>query len=185
VLDLEDIAVHRGSVIGAVPGKSQPTQKYFDSLLQREMARFDPSKPVWIEAESKKIGNVQLPIALLETMRHGLTIEIDTTMEQRVLLWREDYRHFEEDPAGLVERLAFLRQQVGGEELAAWEEMAAQRQIPQLFERIMRHHYDPAYRRSILRNYPAIDSSPRIALADLSPAGLLPVAHSLRATFEN
>ena len=185
VLDLEDIAVHRGSVIGAVPGKSQPSQKYFDSLLQREMARFDPSRPVWVEAESKKIGNVQLPVALLETMRQGLTIEIDTAMEQRVLLWREDYRHFEKDPAGLVERLAFLRQQVGGEELAAWEAMAAQRQIPQLFERIMRRHYDPAYRRSILRNYPAIDSSPRIALADLSPSGLLPVAHSLRATFEN
>jgi tRNA 2-selenouridine synthase len=184
VLDLEAIAVHRGSVIGAVPGKSQPSQKYFDSLLQLEMTRFDPAKPVWVEAESKKIGNVQLPVSLLETMRLGVTIEIDTTMEQRVLLWREDYRHFEEDPKGLVERLAFLRQQVGGEELAAWEDMATQRQIPQLFERIMRNHYDPAYRRSILRNYPAIDSSPRIALADLSTQGLLPVAQSMRDNFE-
>lgn len=185
VIDLEAIAVHRGSVIGAVPGKTQPSQKYFDSLLQLEMTRFDPAKPVWVEAESKKIGNVQLPVSLLETMRQGVTLEIDTTMEQRVLLWREDYRHFEEDPKGLVERLAFLRQQVGGEELAAWEEMAAQRQIPQLFERIMRNHYDPAYRRSILRNYPAIDSSPRIALTDLSPQGLLPVAQLMRERFES
>jgi len=56
--------------------------------------------------------------------------------------------------------------------------------MPELFERLMRNHYDPAYRRSILRNYPAIDASPPITLSDLSLGSLLPVAESMRKQFE-
>jgi tRNA 2-selenouridine synthase len=184
VLDLEEIAIHRGSVLGAVPDKAQPTQKYFDSLLNQQLSSYDPALPIWVEAESKKIGNVQLPDALLETMRSGLTIQLDTEMPQRVLLCREDYRHFEEDPLAMLDRLKFLRPLVGGEEISAWEELANQHRMPELFERLMRNHYDPSYRRSILRNYPNIDESPRIVLHDLSPSGLHPVAQSMRRTFE-
>ena len=183
VLDLEDIATHRGSVIGFVPGKPQPSQKYFDSLLLRQLCSYDPARPIWVEAESKKIGNVQLPNALLETMRLGLTIEIQTAMHQRVLLWRQDYRHFEDDPLGMLEHLKFLRPLVGGEEFAAWESLAKERRIPELFERLMLNHYDPSYRRSVLRNYPAIDASPKIELHDLSQAGLSLVAESMQNSF--
>jgi tRNA 2-selenouridine synthase len=184
VLDLEGIATHRGSIIGAVPGKKQPTQKMFDSLLLRQLMQFDPLKPVWVESESKKIGQVQLPDALLGAMRKGLTIAIDAPMVQRVQLLREDYAHFEYDPKSLIDRLAFLRPLIGGEEFSAWEELAGRGEVPELFERLMRNHYDPTYRRSILRNYPAIDESPKIQLEDLSAAGLLPVARELRARFE-
>ena len=184
VLDLEGIATHRGSIIGAVPGKKQPTQKMFDSLLLRQLKQFDPARPVWVESESKKIGQVQLPDALLETMRKGQTIAIDAAMPQRVQLLREDYAHFEQDPASLIERLAYLRPLIGGEEFAAWEELAARREVPALFERLMRSHYDPTYRRSILRNYPEIDQSPKVLLEDLSVEGLLPVARELRTRFD-
>jgi tRNA 2-selenouridine synthase len=184
VLDLEGIASHRGSVLGTIPGTSQPSQKYFDSLMLRQLSVYDPARPIWVEAESKKIGNVQLPNALLETMRKGLTIQVDADMEQRVLLWRQDYRHFEDDPQGMLERLLFLRPLVGGGEFAVWEVLAKQRQMPELFERLMRNHYDPSYRRSVLRNYPAIDTSPSITLHDLSPVGLRSVAESMRNSFE-
>jgi tRNA 2-selenouridine synthase len=181
VLDLEEIAAHRGSVLGALPdGTKQPTQKYFDSLLLKELVAFDPARPVWVEAESKKIGNVQLPDALLETMRKGTTYLVEADMAQRVLLWREDYRHFEEDPAFMIERLAYLRPLIGGEEFKAWEDLAAEKRMPELFERLMRKHYDPAYRRSVLRNYPDIDKSLKLYLDDLSPAGLRAVAESLK-----
>lgn len=184
VLDLEGIAVHRGSVIGAVPGKSQPSQKLFDSMLLRKLSEFDPAKPIWVEAESKKIGNVQLPEALLASMRKCLTIAVNASMPQRVRLWREDYRHFEEDPTALIERLSHLRPLVGGDEFAEWQTLAEKRQVVELFERLMRNHYDPTYRRSILRNYPEIDSSPNVMLDDLSPEGLLAVAQSMRSQFE-
>jgi len=85
---------------------------------------------------------------------------------------------------GMLERLKFLRPLVGGEEFSAWEALANSHRMPELFERLMRNHYDPAYRRSILRNYPAIDASPHVALHDLSATGLLPVAESMRRSFE-
>ncbi|MBY0574395.1 MAG: tRNA 2-selenouridine(34) synthase MnmH [Undibacterium sp.] len=185
VLDLEDIASHRGSVLGSLPDLKQPSQKYFDTLLLAQLSCFDPARPIWVEAESKKIGNVQLPDALLSTMRSGMTIRIDADMAQRVLLWREDYRHFELDPMAMVSRLIFLRPLVGSEEFNVWEELAKQSKMPELFERLMRHHYDLAYRRSILRNYPTIDASPSITLQDLSTTGLLPVAENLRKLYES
>ncbi len=184
VLDLEGIAEHRGSVLGSIPGVPQPTQKLFDSLLLRQLSGYDPAHPVWVEAESKKIGNVQLPETLLSTMRTGLTIRVDAAMTQRVRLWREDYRHFEQDPQGMLERLQFLRPLVGGEEFSAWEALAQERRMPELFERLMRNHYDPSYRRAILRNYPAIDTAPSVVLDDLSPEGLLRVASSMRTAYE-
>jgi tRNA 2-selenouridine synthase len=185
VLDLEGIAVHRGSMIGAVPGRPQPTQKMFDSMLLQRLSEFDPARPVWVEAESKKIGRVQLPDALLAGMHRGATIAVDAPMPQRVQLLREDYHHFELDPQSLLERLAHLRPLVGGEEFATWQTLGQERKVPELFERLMRYHYDPAYRRSILRNYPAIDASPKVMLDDLSHEGLLPVASMMREQFES
>lgn len=184
VLDLEGLATHRGSIIGAVPGKPQPTQKMFDSLLRLRLSEFDPSRPVWVESESKKIGQVQVPEALLTTMRKGPVITVSASMAQRVQLLREDYRHFEEDPESLIERLIHLRPLVGGPEFDEWKVLAERRQVPELFERLMRNHYDPSYLRSIRRNYPDIDKAPTVVLEDLSLEGLQPVARTIRTQFE-
>lgn len=179
VLDLEEIAQHRGSVLGTLPGVQQPTQKLFDTQLLAKLLSFDRSKPIWLEAESKKIGNVQLPDALLSAMYGGTTLRVEAAMDQRVILWREDYRHFEEDPSAMVRCLTYLRPLVGGTEFALWETMASQRQMPALFERLMTHHYDPTYARSTLKNYPKIANSPIIGLVDLSPAALEQIALKL------
>lgn len=181
VLDLEALATHRGSIIGAVPGKPQPTQKLFDSMLLARLRSFNSEHPVWVESESKKIGQVQLPDALLNAMRAGMTIAVDAPMAQRVQLLREDYAHFEEDPGSMIERLRYLRPLIGGDEFDRWESLANEKRVPELFERLMRHHYDPTYRRSILRNYPDIDASPKIMLDGLSLAELQPVAQELIA----
>jgi tRNA 2-selenouridine synthase len=184
VLDLEELAVHRGSVIGAVPGRKQPSQKLFDSFLLHKLSGFDPVRPIWVEAESKKIGRVQLPDALLARMQTSETLFIDAAMPQRVQLWREDYRHFEEDPQTLLTQLAFLRPLIGGQEYGEWQQLADEGRIPELFERLMRNHYDPTYRRSTLRNYPEIDKSPRIELEDLSEDALLVKAQEMRRQWE-
>ena len=184
VLDLEAIAAHRGSVIGAIPGVPQPTQKFFDSLLLQKLSTFSPTRPVWVEAESKKIGNVQLPLALFETMHStGTLLQVSAPMTERVRLWREDYAHFENDPESLVERLTHLRSLVGGKELELWRELAASRRIPELFERLMISHYDPSYARSTKRGYQSFTESPCIELVDLRPASLNQIARSLIRRF--
>lgn len=179
VLDLEDIARHRGSLIGEVPGVSQPSQKWFDSMLVDKLRRFNPDEPVWVESESKKIGAIELPSALMEAIRAGRVFAIDAPMHERVKLWREDYGHFETDPEALMQRLRHLKPLVGGEELAHWERLAAERRMPELFQRLMEAHYDPAYARSIGRNFPQYAQSPKLNLERLDMDALLGVASEL------
>jgi tRNA 2-selenouridine synthase len=168
VLDLEALANHRGSLIGAIPGIAQPTQKWFDSLLLQKLRRFNPALPVWVESESKKIGAIQLPLALM-----------DAPMAERVQLWRQDYSHFERDPQALLERLQHLRPLIGGEEFAHWQSLVQQRRMPELFERLMVAHYDPAYARSIGKNFPQCKRSPTLNLQRLDAPALAEVASRL------
>ncbi len=61
ILDLEDLAAHRGSLLGQIPGRPQPRQRMFESRLVHKLLKFDPSKPVFVESESSRIGNLQIP----------------------------------------------------------------------------------------------------------------------------
>jgi tRNA 2-selenouridine synthase len=185
VLDLEDLARHRGSLIGDIPGVAQPTQKWFDSQLVERLRRFDPALPIWVESESKKIGAIQVPSALLETMHGARLFSLSAPMAERVALWREDYGHFERDLDAMMGRLRFLRPLIGGEEFGRWETLVAERRAPELFQRLMEAHYDPAYARSIAKNYPLIDKASQVELSRLDRESLLEAArqlHNRRAT---
>ena len=179
VLDLEALANHRGSLIGGIPDSPQPSQKWFDSMLLQQLRAFDPNQPVWTEAESKKIGALQLPQALFEKMHAGRAFSLSAPMSQRVELWREDYRHFEADPAWLIERLRPLRPLVGAAEFAEWETLAERKQMPALFQRLMQNHYDPAYARSIGRHYPTLAAGEQLPLETLDAPALEQVARRL------
>jgi tRNA 2-selenouridine synthase len=179
VLDLEELAQHRGSLIGDIPGVAQPTQKWFDSLLVEKLRRFDPAQPVWVESESKKIGAIQVPSSLLETMHGARLYSLSAPMAERVALWREDYGHFERDLDAMMGRLRFLRPLIGGEEFGRWESLAAERRAPELFQRLMEAHYDPAYARSIGKNYPLIEKALKVELSRLDRESLLEAARQL------
>lgn len=179
VLDLEELAQHRGSLIGDLPGVAQPTQKWFDSLLAEKLRLFDAAQPVWVESESKKIGAIQLPSSLLETMHAGRLFSVNAPMSERIALWREDYSHFERDLDAMMERLRHLRPLVGGEEFARWQELTRERRAPELFQRLMERHYDPAYARSIGKNYPLINEAAKVELHDLDRDSLLEAARRL------
>lgn len=180
VVNLEELAVHRGSLIGAVPGRSQPTQKYFDSLVFDRLRRLDMERPVWIEGESKKIGLVQIPDVLLDAMRAATTVHIEAPMPERVKLWREDYPHFVSDPLGMVGRLEGIKPLVGGQTMEQWRQLAQDGAVDALFEGVMRAHYDPCYARSLARNY-GTPQQPHytVQLRSLDPAYLLTVAEDL------
>lgn len=182
VLDLEALAIHRGSLIGAVPGQPQPPQKVFDSNFVATMLRFDPAKPVWLESESRKIGQVQIPVSLYDQMRSPTSAIYSLTMpmQQRVLLWKEDYAHHAADPVSMVAKLLPVRPLVGGEEYATWQELAQQLRVDELFARVMEHHYDPAYGRSLTSHYrDHLDAMIPVQLPSCSQADLDAVAATL------
>lgn len=179
VLDLEELASHRGSLIGAIPGRTQPTQKLFDSMLLDRLRSMHTDRPIWVEAESKKIGNVALPDSLHAAMHRTTPYELDAPMSERVRLWREDYPHFVQDPEAMVAKLACLKPLIGGEELGLWDKLAAERRTDELFERVMVAHYDPRYARSTKNTYGLEAIS--LSLDSLSPPNLLRVARELAA----
>jgi tRNA 2-selenouridine synthase len=181
VLDLEDIARHRGSLLGHIPGQVQPTQKFFDTLLLDTLRRFDGRRPVWLEAESKKVGDLHLPEALYEAMHRSPVINLAAPMAERVKLWREDYPHFAEDPVAMVQKLEPLKPLVGKEVLTQWMELAHARKVDDLFESVMRLHYDPSYARSTRHNYGVAVEGHMLALESLDQPALAVAARQMVA----
>jgi tRNA 2-selenouridine synthase len=177
VLDLEGLASHRGSLMGAVPGQAQPSQKWFDSQLLQQMHSFNKDRPIWLEAESKKIGQVQLPDALLKGMHASGVIEIESPMPVRLQVWEEDFGYFAKMPQDLMRILEPLRPLVGNIIFEEWQKNADSNQMLPLFESLMVNHYDVCYLRSFARNYPLTHG--RVYLADLTESSLRAVADEL------
>lgn len=153
VLDLEQLAAHRGSVLGGLPTEPQPTQKMFESRLWNALRGFSPERVIYVESESKKIGDVRVPELLMARMRASPCIRLDTSAEDRVSLLIEDYPHLVTDTCLLGKQLSHLVPLHGREKIASWEALAAAGQTGALVEALLVEHYDPAYLRSIERNF--------------------------------
>ena len=153
VIDLEALANHRGSVLGLVPGSPQPSQKAFDSRVWDALRRFDAARPVWIESESKKVGDLRVPQGLIEKMRASPCIRLELPLEARVELLMQDYRFFVEDVEAFCERLDALRVLRGNEVVSGWQEAARSGRIREVVRDLLVRHYDPVYLQSIGRNF--------------------------------
>ncbi|CDW92317.1 MULTISPECIES: tRNA 2-selenouridine(34) synthase MnmH [unclassified Thiomonas] len=164
VLDLEALAQHRGSVLGLEPGETQPSQKLFETRVWADLRRFDPNRPVFVEAESKKIGALHVPDALMEQMRQGhcITLELETNL--RVALLLADYAQLSADRPLLLQRLASLRALRGAETVERWQELITQGELAAFTADILQHHYDPSYTRSMSNHFRAFDAAPVVAL---------------------
>ena len=162
VLDLEELAAHRGSVLGNLPGRPQPMQKWFESQLLQQLRALDPRRPVYVEGESRKIGQLQIPEALIERMRASPCIVLDTDLETRITLLLEEYRHFLADRAGLEAQLDCLVALHGREKIAQWKALAAGGEWREFVRRLLVEHYDPAYRKSSARNFVRLHEAERV-----------------------
>ncbi len=182
VLDLEALAAHKGSVLGGLPDEAQPSQKMFESHLLAVLQRLTFDRPVYIEAESRKIGALQVPDVLLETMRASPCLRIEATDAARVAFLIGDYDYFLADPASLKEKLDCLRELQSSETLTRWNAQIDASDWPALVGELLELHYDPLYRRSQGRNYANFAGAPRFETGDLSPAGLEKLAREIRAT---
>lgn len=181
VLDLEELAAHRGSLLGALPQQAQPTQKGFESAIWSVLARLDPARPVHVESESRRIGAVQLPGALIGAMRASPCIRIEASLEARVRLLTEDYVHFLDDPAVLNARLEHLVELRGRETIAAWQALASRHAWPELVAALLAQHYDPAYHKSLARNYAPSAGDRTFHTEDLSDEGMRRLAQAVLA----
>jgi len=179
VLDLEALANHRGSVLGLVPGSPQPTQKHFDSKLWAALRALDAARPVWIESESKKVGEVRVPEALVQRMRAAPCTRVDMPVDARVRLLMEDYAFFVDDVAAFCARLDALRPVRGNEVINQWQASARTGAIEGVVRELLTWHYDPVYLTSTRRNYAGFDSAQTLVLQDGDSATLQRAAMAL------
>jgi tRNA 2-selenouridine synthase len=184
VLDLEALAAHRGSVLGGLPGAPQPSQKMFDSRLLAALSKLDPSQTVYVEGESKKIGQLQVPETLIERMRASECVLLDAPLETRVALLMDEYRHFFADPAALGAQLDCLAELHGRERIEGWKRLAAEDRWRELVARLLEEHYDPAYKRSAARNFPKLAAAEVLRVPSADPAGFARLARSMIARQE-
>lgn len=162
VIDLEGLAHHRGSLLGNEPQGDQPTQKTFESMLWKSLTEMTPDRPVYLESESKKIGRLQVPDALMTAMRVSPCIELTPSLEERVNFLCQDYQHFFHAPDQLKGQLAKLKPLVGNETLARWESMINLADWKGLVSALLQEHYDPTYHRSMRRNYAGYTAAKRL-----------------------
>ena len=153
VLDLERLAAHRGSVLGELPGEPQPSQKMFDSRLWSRLRGLDPARPVYVEAESKKIGEVRVPDAVIGRMWDSECILMECERTARIALLLREYAHFMRDPALLVAKLDCLLPLHGHARIERWKSLAVAGEWPALVGELLVDHYDPAYGKSTLKHY--------------------------------
>ena len=180
VLDLEALAAHRGSVLGGLPDQPQPTQKHFDSRLWQALRLFDASRPVFVEAESKKIGRLQLPDALIARMHgHAQVLRIEMHDAARVQLLLEEYGFFATDTERFCSLLDGLIDLRGRDTVGRWQAMARAGGWAEVFGQMMREHYDPLYTRSMDRNYSGLAAAQPLVLADGGEATMRQAARCL------
>ena len=153
VLDLEDLACHRSSVLGHIPGQPQPSQKRFDTLVWQALRSFDPMRPVFVESESRKVGNVSIPESLMLAMRDSPCFELQLCLDERVDLLLEDYKFFVDDHALFCHRLDALLAIRGKVVVEAWKTQVHNGHIDQVVRELLVLHYDPTYASSMVRNF--------------------------------
>lgn len=166
ILDLEGLAIHRGSVLGNEPNIEQPSQKGFETNLWNAFNSLDSTKIVFVESESKKVGGLHIPDALMERIRNGQCIELRSSTKTRVSWLLREYQHFLSNPESFKEKLSLLTSRYGKVQIEKWHESIDQGDFGTLVEELLVMHYDPSYQSSIVRNFPSYREDHYVELPD-------------------
>ncbi len=176
VLDLEGLANHRGSLFGAMG--PQPSQKAFDCALAMAISRLDPARPVVIEAESSKVGNVSLPPEIWKAMRAAPRLAIVTPLRARAQYLVRAYADMVADGPRLAAVIERLRPVHSAEQIALWQAQALAGDFATLAEGLMQQHYDPRYNRHRERMDASYED---VAAEGLAPDDLTRLADQIAA----
>ena len=176
VLDLEGCARHRGSVLGAWPGVDQPSQTAFETALVQALEPFNLQRPIYVEAESSRIGRVSVPQPLIKHLRASPCIEVQASNAARLAFLLRDYANLGDDPDLLAHQLGTMRELHGNQVIGQWQSWAAERALAPLFAELMEQHYDPLYARSQHKNLSRWAERQMVCADDLSPSGIAAVA---------
>ncbi len=181
VIDLEALAHHRGSLFGGYAG-GQPSQKAFESALANAITGLNAGAPVWVEAESSKIGRINLPPSLWSAMCAAPRVTISAPIEARAAFLVDHYGDIATNPARMQATLAALAPFHAAAQIEAWQDMAQTGAFAALAAELMTRHYDPLYQRQRARFETGAET--RVHLNGLGAANLTQAVAKLQAAAE-
>ena len=182
VIDLEGLAKHRSSVLGAIPGLPQPSQKHFDTLIWDALRQLDRSQPVYIESESKKVGNLAVPTPLIEAMRASQCLNLMLPDPHRVALLLQDYEFFVRETEYFCDRLQVLTEFRGKQMVQSWQASVRSGDLSTVVQELLTEHYDPVYLQSIRRNFSQFETAKTLYPEDHSVEAMDQLARAMLAT---
>lgn len=147
VLNLEELANHRGSNFGGIGLDGQPSQKYFESLLFDALDGFrGDEKIIFTEGESSKIGNIQLPKTLIEKISSGRKIIIEDEINSRIKRIKRDYNLSDKDE--IYKSLLEIKKFISPEREKLYLEKFKEGDYDFLIRDLLINYYDPHYKKN-------------------------------------
>jgi len=145
VIDLENLARHRGSLLGSEINKKQHSQRYFESLLHNTIEQFDYTKPIFIESESSKIGKLHLPKKLWQKLNESDRLLLNVPIDERINFLLKEYKHLTKDCKLIEPFLSGMKGRISNEKLSNWTNLIQKQDWKNFVKEILENHYDPKY----------------------------------------
>jgi tRNA 2-selenouridine synthase len=148
IIDLEGLANHKGSAFGALGQNPQPRQEMFENLLAEGLANCElpTANCTWLEDESQRIGNLQIPMPLWYTMRKSPVYFLDIPFEERLDYLTKEYGKFEKEK--LVNAIIRIQKRLGGLETKNAINYLLENNHKECF-RILLTYYDKLYAKGL------------------------------------
>lgn len=149
VLDLEGLAVHRGSVYGKVGLPPSPSQKLFEGLVFKDLKEAEQNGLFIVECESRRLGNILVPTTVMNAMKKGYKVLLYAPLEIRVRRSLQEYfkevdkeRHVNQ----LIEATGSLIKYLGTKNIQMLHELIVAGQVDKAVEFLLVEYYDPLYK---------------------------------------
>lgn len=147
VVDLEKMAGHKGSAFGNLEMIQQPSQEMFENLLAAQLAKIDNKQALWLEDESQRIGEVNIPSTFFSQMRKSKIKFIEIPFEERLLHIVQGYGKYDREK--LVNAVMRIKKKLGGLETKNTINFLVEDNVLEAF-RILLLYYDKFYGKSLL-----------------------------------
>ena len=152
ILDLEGLARHKGSLLGAIPNLKQPSQKLFESLLFYEINKLNLKKNIFIEAESSKVGNVHIPKSIWSNMILSKRIEVVADVNTRAKFLIDDYHYMCKNPILIEPMIKGLKSRLSNDLIDSWKKLIDKKKWFELTKSFLENHYDSSYSSNTIKN---------------------------------
>lgn len=149
MIDLEGLAHHRGSAFGSFGLPEQPRQQQFENQLGMEWYRAPADQPLWLEGESRRIGQISIPLDVWEQMSRAQVFHLDVPVAQRVVRLLDEYGDFDIDL--MRDAIDRIQKRLGGVNTVKALALLDQRDLTAFTELLLRYYYDSMYEYSLTR----------------------------------